>query len=410
MFENLLSENAKEMRSSEIREFFELTEKPEVISFAGGFPNKECLPTEEVREMTDRLLTEAEEEMLQYSPTEGQECLRKYIAKFMQDKGVDVDYENILVTSGSQQGLDLVSKIFLDPGDKVITESPSYVGGLGAIKNYRGDVLAIKVDRKGMRLDLLEEKLEELSARDEQVKFIYLVADFNNPTGLSLATERRQKLVELAQEYGFLIIEDDPYSKLSYSGFEKPPIKAFDNSGHVLYLGSFSKIFIPGVRVGWVVADKKIIQKLSLAKQATDLCSNSMGQRLIAACGEEGIIDRQIKKLQKIYRQRRDVILDSLNKYFPAEVSWTKPEGGFYIWVDLPEGINSKELLYKAIDENVAYVTGSAFHIDNGGENSFRLSFSQPNIDEIEEGIKRLGWLIDQELESHAIRSQRCIK
>ncbi|ADL11752.1 PLP-dependent aminotransferase family protein [Acetohalobium arabaticum] len=410
MFEEYFSDNAKQMRSSEIREFFKLTEKPEVISFAGGFPSKDCLPIDQVQEVNKRLLLEAEEEMLQYSPTEGQEDLRKYIVDFMAQKGIDVGVDNILVTSGSQQGLDLVSKIFINPGDKVITESPSYVGGLGAIRNYRGDILSIKVDNKGLRLDLLEAELERLTNNGQQIKFIYLVADFNNPTGLSLAVERREKLVELAEKYEFLILEDDPYSKLKYDGPERPAIKNFDKQGRVIYLGSFSKIFIPGIRVGWVVAAEEVIQKLILAKQSTDLCSNSMGQRLIAACGREGIIDNQIKKLCRLYRRRRDKTMESLNKYFPPEVNWTEPEGGFYTWVELPPYLNSKDLLFKAIEQNVAYVSGEAFSSSGQKQNAFRLSFSQPTLEEIEEGIYRLSEVIKTELNSFEARNQRCIK
>lgn len=409
MFEKYFSENAKQMQGSEIREFFKLTEKPEVISFAGGFPSKDCLPGEEIDEISSKLLAEAREGMLQYSPTEGQEDLRRYIVKFMANKGIDVDLKNILVTSGSQQGLDLVSKIFVNPGDKVFTEAPSYVGGLGAIRNYQGEIIGIGVDDQGIKIDILEEKLAELAKKNQTPKFIYLVADFNNPTGLAIATERRKRLVELAEEYGFLILEDDPYSRLRYEGIEKPAIKSFDSQGQVIYLGSFSKIFIPGVRIGWVVAHEEVINKLILAKQATDLCSNSMGQRLITTCGENGLIKNRIQKLRDFYQQKRDKTLGALEEYFPAETTWTEPKGGFYSWVELPETIDSKELLFKAIkEENVAFVSGSAFQTNGQGKNAFRLSFSQPDLDEIEEGIYRLGKLINKELEKKT-KSQRHI-
>ncbi|SJZ99145.1 aminotransferase-like domain-containing protein [Selenihalanaerobacter shriftii] len=398
MFEKYFSKNAQQMQGSEIREFFKLTEKPEVISFAGGFPNKACLPTKEVEEISSRLLVEAEEGMLQYSPTEGQEMLRKYIVKFMAKKGIDIEVDNVLITSGSQQGLDLVSKIFVDPGDKILTEAPSYVGGLGAIRNYQGDIISIAVDDDGIKVDILEQKLKDLASKGKTPKFIYLIADFNNPTGLTISKKRRKRLVELAEKYGVLILEDDPYSKLRYNGIDEPAIKSFDKEGHVIYLGSFSKIFIPGVRIGWVVAHKEIIQKLILAKQSTDLCTNSFGQRLIATCGEEGIIDKQIEKLQEFYRKKRDKTLESLAKHFPIEASWTEPDGGFYTWVELPSNLNSKEILVKAIDNNVAFVTGSAFYVDDQGNNAFRLSFSQPDIDKIEEGIYRLSKTIKREL------------
>lgn len=399
MFEDYFSDNAKQMQGSEIREFFKLTEKPEVISFAGGFPSKDCLPGEEVDKMSNKLLAEAREGMLQYSPTEGQEDLRKYVVKVMQKKGIDVEIDNILITSGSQQGLDLVSKVFVNPGDKVLTEAPSYVGGLGAIRNYRGDIIGIKVDDKGIRIDVLEEKLEELATKNQTPKFIYLIPDFNNPTGLSIATERRKRLVELAEKYQFLILEDDPYSKLRYEGMEKPAIKSFDHKGHVIYLGSFSKIFIPGIRIGWMVAHKEIIDKMILAKQATDLCTNSLGQRLVTACGEAGMIEDQIQKLRGFYQRKRDKTLEALNEYFPPEVSWTKPEGGFYTWIELPENLDSKELLFTALEEeNVAFVSGRAFQTNGQGQNAFRLSFSQPSLEEIEEGLARLGGLIKKEL------------
>ncbi|MCK8824385.1 aminotransferase-like domain-containing protein [Fuchsiella alkaliacetigena] len=409
MFENHFSENACNMQASEIREFFELTERPEVISFGGGFPNENCLPCEEVQKLTEELLATEQEAMLQYTPTEGQQKLREYIVKFMANKGVEIDVDNVLITSGSQQGLDLVNKIFVDPDDLILTESPSYVGGLGAINNYQGEVLGIKVDENGLRTDLLEKKLKNLAAENSLPKFIYLVADFNNPTGLTISTERRRKLVELAEQYEFLILEDDPYSELIYEGEAKPLIKSFDKQGYVVYLGSFSKIFVPGLRIGWVVAHKEIIDKLILAKQSTDLCTNAIGQRLITVCGERGIIDKHIIKLRKLYRQKRDRILAALEKYCPEEVSWTEPKGGFYCWVKLPKTMNSRDLLVKAIEKDVAFVNGAAFSPNGGGQNAFRISFSQPCLAEIDEGISRLGGVITEEMAKLNSKSQRCI-
>lgn len=400
LWEQHFARRAQRMRSSDIREAFKLTEDPSVISLAGGFPSPETFQVGPVAEAAYEVVSADGKSALQYGPTEGVHELRAWIANRLGEKGIRGSSEEILVTHGSQQGLDLLAKLFVDPGDLVLVESPTYVSAIGAFANYEADVRGIPVDAEGLRTDVLEEVLHR--RRRERLpmpKLLYTIPNFQNPTGVTMSVERRRRLVELADEYDLLICEDDPYGELRFEGEPLPPIKAWDKHGRVFYLGSFSKIFLPGLRVGWINAPESVISRLSIARQSTDLCQSTFSQRLVLRCAEAGLIDGCLEELRKAYRLRRDAMLHALERHFPSWARWTRPKGGFFIWATLPEGFDTKALLPQAIaEERVAYICGSAFHVDGAGHNAMRLAYSQLSPEQIEEGIARLGRFVGRRL------------
>lgn len=398
IFDEMYADRAKLMKTSEIREFFKLTEQPDVMSFAGGFPSADFFPMEKVCEVMQDLIDVEGKYALQYGPTEGNLELRSYLAQKMTREGVPSVEDNILITNGSQQGMDLLAKVFLNPGDLVIVEEPGYVGGLGAIYNYQGDRLPIPLDEEGIRTDLLAVKLRKLQMEGRTPKFAYLVPNFQNPTGICMSLERRRRMLELAREYNFVIIEDNPYGEIRYEGEPVQSIKSMDTEGRVVYLGSFSKTFIPGIRVGWIVGKECLIQKIACAKQATDLCSNSLGQRMACRFASSGYIELHVSSLISRYKAKRDLMLSCMEKHFPAGVTWTRPEGGFFIWVTLPDGMNAREVLLKAIERKVAFVDGAGFFVNGNGKNTARFAFSEACPEKIERGIELLGEVMHQEM------------
>ncbi len=399
VWETYFSERARMMKTSEIRKFFKLTERQDIISFAGGFPGADFFPTDSISNYLQKILKEQTTTALQYGPTEGQKDLRVYLADKMTREGIAYATEaNILITSGSQQGLDLISRILLNPDDLVIVEEPGYVGGLGAINNYQGNHLPIPLDSKGICTDILEKKLVILSKQGKKPKFAYLVPNFQNPTGVTMSLLRREKMLHLAEKYDFLIVEDNPYGELRYEGYPFSALKSMDREGRVIYLGSFSKTFIPGIRVGWLMAEECFVEKLITAKQATDLCSNSLSQQLVYTCCVNGFIDNHVQSLVEKYRAKRDMMLFCMEKYFPAEISWTYPRGGFFIWVTLPETMSAESILLKALDRKVAFVNGAGFHTNGNGKNTARFSFSEASLEEISTGIERLGRIFQNEI------------
>ncbi|NLJ24987.1 MAG: PLP-dependent aminotransferase family protein, partial [Firmicutes bacterium] len=313
----------------------------------------------------------------------------------------DCTTDNILITNGSQQALDLICKVMLDPGDIVLVEQPGYIGGLNAIGNYQGSKIGIPMDEDGLRIDVLANRLKEMAAKDQHPKFIYTVTNFHNPTGVTLSTSRRQGLLQLAQEYDFLILEDNPYGLISFGQDALPHIKTMDDEGRVIYLGSFSKILTPGVRVGWVTASQPLIRQLTIAKQGTDLCSSTLGMKLVLESIRSGELEAHIESLRILYRRRRDLMLQALSTYMPAEVHWTRPSGGFFIWLRLPSYIDTKAMLPFAVsEEKVAYVSGKGFHVDGSGHNTIRLAYSEASETDIEEGIRRLAKAIHRRIEA----------
>lgn len=398
---NLLSTTSRALRRSEIRELLKLTRKPGVISFAGGLPYSGLFPTEEMKDVVNTVLEKEGKLILQYGPTEGDSRLIDFLVKWMrEDEGAEIDKENILIVSGSQQALDLTGKIFIDPGDPIIVGLPSYLGALQAFKSYRANILGVPLDKQGMKVDLVEEILKEYREKDEKIKFIYTVPDFQNPSGVTMSLERREKLLELCYEYGTIVVEDSPYRELRFEGESVPMIGAMDKKGYALSLHTFSKVLFPGTRMGWIIANKAIMDKLVMAKQPTDLCSSPFTQSVVYEFCRRGLLKPHIEKIINLYRKKRDVMLRALEKYMPkeADIDWTHPEGGLFLWVALPEHLDAEVLFPKAVEKKVAYVVGSAFHFDRSNKNTMRLNFSYPEEEEIEEGIKRLANLIEEAL------------
>ncbi len=375
------------IKGSAIRELLKLTEQPEIISFAGGLPAPELFPIEELKQVCLKVLDTDGKAALQYSPTEGYIPLRKIVAERMQKAGISVDYDDIIMTSGSQQGLEFSAKIFVNEGDTIICESPSYLGALNAFKAYLPNFVEIEMDDDGMKMDELEKALKE----NPNAKFIYTIPDFQNPTGITMSLDRRKRLIELAQEYNVPIVEDNPYGELRFEGEKLPPIMHFDKTGIVIYLGTFSKTFAPGLRLGWVAASPEILQKYVTVKQGADLQCNSMSQREIAYFVQMYDLNAHIKKIIEIYKKRRDLMISTMEKEFPENVKYTYPNGGLFTWVTLPKGLDAAEVLKEALNEKVAFVPGGSFYPNPGNENHFRLNYSNMPEERIVEGITRLG-------------------
>ena len=375
------------IKASEIRELLKLTQRPEVISFAGGLPAPELFPVEELKRVTAEVLEENGTAALQYGPTEGYGPLREQIAKRMEKVHVDITPEDILVTSGSQQGLDFAAKIFINPGDIIICESPSYLGAINAFKAYEPKFLEIDTDDEGMIMEDLEETLKN----NDKVRFIYVIPDFQNPSGKTWSVERRKKLVELANKYNVAILEDNPYGELRFEGEILPAVKHYDTEGRVIFLGTFSKIFCPGLRLGWVVADGEVLNKFVMVKQGADLQSSTISQMEVAKFLETYDIEEHIEKIKVVYKKRRDLMMKTMEEEFPEEVKFTYPEGGLFTWVVLPEHMNAREIAVKALEENVAFVPGGSFFPNGGHENTFRMNYSNMDEERIVEGVKRLG-------------------
>ncbi len=397
-FEDRFSINSKRMKKSVIRELLKLTAKPEIISFAGGLPSPESFPIQEVKEVVNEMLDKEGKTALQYCATEGDVILREQLIKHSKKNGMDIKEENLLVTTSSQQGLDLTAKIFIDPGDPIIVELPSYVGGLGAFNNYGAEMIGVPHDEEGESAKLLREELKVLHDSGNKPKFIYIVPDFQNPAGMTMSLKRRHEILDIAHEFDLIILEDSPYRELRFEGEPVPTIYSLDKDGRVIILGTFSKIFAPGFRVGWVIAPPEIITKLIVAKQSTDLCPPTFSQRIIGRFMEKGYLDMNIEKIKIMYHRKRDIMLDAFEKYMPEGVTWTKPEGGLFLFVRVHEhlGIDTDEMFYKAVDKKVAYVIGSAFHCDDSGHDAMRINFSYATEDQIVEGVKRLATVIKE--------------
>ena len=388
------SKRMKDVKASEIRELLKLTIKPEVISFAGGLPAPELFPIEEMKRVSLKILEESGQQALQYSPTEGFPPLRQKIAKRMEKLRVGTYSDNILITNGSQQGLDFSGKIFLDAEDVVIVESPSYLGAINAFRAYQCKFVEIPTDDNGMIMEELERALNTT----KNVKMIYVIPDFQNPSGRTWSLERRTKLIELANKFDLPIVEDNPYGELRFEGERIPSIKSLDREGRVIFLGTFSKTFCPGLRIGWVCASDEILNKYILVKQGADLQSNSMSQRELNEFLESYDLDGHIEKIKRLYKERRDLMINAIKEYFPSEVKYTYPQGGLFTWAVLPEHINARELMVKALERNVAFVPGGAFFPNGGNENTMRINYSNMPGDRIVEGIKVLGEVIKESL------------
>lgn len=387
------AERAANLRASEIREILKLTEMPEVISFAGGLPAPELFPVAEIAKISEQVLATQGQAALQYSPTEGFPILREIIAKERMSRAqVDVSAQQILVTAGSQQGIEFCGRLFLDKNDYVICESPTYLGAINAFNSYQPRYLEIPMDDEGMIISELEKTLEQ----HPEAKMIYTVPDFQNPTGRTMSVARRQQLAKLAKRYQIPVIEDNPYGELRFEGDSYPAIKSFDDEGWVIYLGSFSKTFCPGYRIGWMCAKPEILHKFVLIKQASDLQCSSIAQREIALYLQQYDLNEHIAKIRQVYKQRRDLMLESIHKYFPATVKYTIPEGGLFTWVELKRDIDAARLLDEALQEKVAFVPGASFFPNTHHRNFLRLNYSNMQKERIVEGIQRLGLVLQR--------------
>jgi 2-aminoadipate transaminase len=403
LWEQRYAQRTQRIKSSTIRELLKFTEQRDLISFAGGMPAPEAFPLQEFEDATHRVIAQLDGAAFQYSSTDGYLPLRDMIARHTSRFGLDITAENILITSGSQQGLDLLGRIFINPGDRIVVEEPTYLGALQAWNAYGAEYVTVPVDDDGMKMDALEDALRT------GPKFIYVLPNFQNPAGVTLSAVRRLRLVELANHYGVPIIEDDPYGQLRYEGKHIPAVAILDKRGrddcddcyrgNVIYLSTFSKLLAPGLRVAWVVAAPEVIQKLVQAKQGADLQTATFNQMLVYEVAREGFLDRHIKTLRDLYRTRRDAMLTALAEHFPPAVKWTHPEGGLFLWVTLPDGLDATDLLMPALEERVAFVPGGAFHANGGGTNTLRLNFSNANPRQIHEGITRLGKVLEGALE-----------
>lgn len=398
--EKFYSVLASKMEASAIREILKLVQNPEVISLAGGMPDPATFPTEELNEVVKQILAKNSACALQYSSTEGLTELREFILNWLAEAKEKAGLDNIMITSGSQQGLDLVSKVLLNPGDTLIVELPSYLAALNAFRSYGGEMVGIPMDDEGMQIDILEETLTKLKNDGKKVKFIYTISNFQNPAGVTMSLARRKKILEAAKKFEVLILEDNPYDKLRFEGEPIPSIYSLDNGGYVISLGTFSKILCPGLRLAWILGNKEIIEKLVIMKQATDLCTTVLNQLIAYEYCHQNDIDKNIESNVEIYRRKRNAMLEALDKYFPVEATWTKPQGGFFVFATLPEYIDTGEMFKEAIEENVAYVPGAPFFADGKGQNTMRLSFCFPSVEAIDEGIKRLGKVIKKRIKN----------
>lgn len=397
-FSHLLSKVNKRVTASAIRELLKIIGMPGMISFAGGLPTPEMFPAEEIGEIAKQVITSNPNKALQYGCTEGAASFKEELIKLLKkDENIEVSQDEMLVVSASQQGLDIVSKAFVDPGDAVIVAKPTYLGALQAFETYGADMIGVESDDCGIIAESLEEKLEDLKKAGRQCKFIYIVPDFQNPTGTTIPEERRIKILELAKKYGTIILEDSPYRKVRFKGEHQKTFYALDKGeGNVITMFTFSKTLAPGLRLGYIIGYKEIIRKFVILKQALDLCTSPACQAIAEEYLKRGNIEKHIAEMAKLYGKKRDVMIAALRKYMPHGVSWTEPEGGLFLWVVMPENIDSEKMLETAIKNNVAYVMGSAFYPDGSGKNTMRLNFSYSSFEEIDEGIKRLAKAITE--------------
>jgi 2-aminoadipate transaminase len=397
--ERLFSKRATRMRSSEIRELLKVIKIPGMISFAGGLPNPKAFPVDIIQECINNIINNYPEKALQYGTTEGSTQLRDEIAKRMKTiNKINCELHDIMICSGAQQALSLAAITFIDPGDTYLTNVPAYLGAVQAFHAYEANCESIPMDDQGIDIDSLRRNLERLRRTGINPKFLYTVPTFQNPSGETISFSHRKELLQIASEYDFLIIEDDPYGELVFEGKPIPPIKSLDTKGRVIYVSTFSKILAPGFRLGWIIASRPILEKLVQAKQASDLCTNVFSQYVAYEYIHGGYLDKHIETIRNIYKKNRDIMIQELNNHFPVSVKWRVPKGGMFIWIELPKTIDTNIMFQKAIAKKVAYVVGEAFFPEGGNYHSMRLNFSYADETTIREGIKRLAEVIKEEL------------
>ena len=385
------------LSASEVRALFAVASRPEVVSLAGGMPYVRALPESLVNGALEKVMSDNGPMAMQYGSGQGVPALREQILEIMALEGISASVDDVVVTTGSQQALDLVTKLFIDPGDVILAEAPSYVGAIGVFRSYQADVVHVLMDENGLIPEKLREAIAEVKASGRTIKFLYTIPNFHNPAGVTLSAERRPEILEICQSNGILILEDNPYGLLSFEEDVPPAIRSLNEDG-VIYLGSFSKTLAPGFRVGWALAPHAIREKLVLAAEAAILCPSSFSQMVISEYLSQADWKGQIETFRGVYKERRDAMLEALEEHLP-DLSWNVPNGGFYIWCSLPENLDSKAMLPRAVTELVAYTPGTAFFADGGGRQNIRLSFCYPTPENIKIGIRRLATVIRGELD-----------
>ena len=396
-YAELFASRTRRMRSSAMRDLMALTERDDVISLAGGLPDTSTFPADSYAALMGTVAAQSCARALQYGPTDGAAVIKHCIAEVMAAEGMHVDHDEVLVTTGGQQAIDLVCKTLVDPGDVIIAEAPTYPGAIPTFCSYEADVVQIALDGDGMRVQELEATLDALQREGRRPKFVYTVPTFQNPAGVTMSLERRRELLRIARERQLLVMEDNPYGMLRYEGESLPPLYALDDE-FVIYAGTFSKILSPGVRLGWAVAPAPILDQMQTGKQGADLCSSPITQYFVAAYFDSGPWGDYLSSLLEIYRRRRDVMLDAMAEHFPREAQWTHPQGGLFIWATLPDYIDTTDLLARALQEHVAFVPGRAAYLDGRGGSSMRLNFSGVDEDRIREGIRRIGEVVSEQV------------
>lgn len=397
-WEKIFSRRARGLKSSVIRDLLKVIHDPQIISLGGGMPAPELFPASSIQAAATKVLTEQGPQALQYSQTEGYPLLREFLVNHLLRRGIRVRAENILITNGSQQGLDLVAKALLDEQDPVVVENPTYLGALQAFSLFQPTYIPISMDEDGMQVDLLEKYLQD--SGQPRPKLIYSLPNFQNPTGITLSYERRIQLLRLAEKHGIPVVEDDPYGELRFEGEEIPPLAALGSADLMIYLGTFSKIFAPGLRLGWLVAPDPLMDKIIKCKQAADLHTDSLAQRIAYEYCSTGELYHHIESIKSTYHHRQKTIVAAMQKYFPCEVKWTVPQGGMFVWVTLPDYLDTTQMLGEALTAKVAYVMGEAFYPSGGGKNTMRLNFSFSPPEVLEEAIRRLGGVLSKNIEA----------
>lgn len=396
-FSPFYSESISGMKKSVIRELLKLTQRKEIISFAGGLPDPKLFPIDDIKECSNSVLNSDGAAALQYGTTEGVNDLRSILVeRYNTRENCHLTIENLVVTTASQQGLDLLGRVFINKGDAVIVGLPSYLGGLNAFSSYDADLKGIELDDNGIIPAKLEAMIQTLLKEGRKPKFIYVVPDFQNPAGVTIDANRRIEIYNIVQKYDLLLVEDVPYRELRYEGEHQPMFQSMDTDGRVISLGSMSKVLSPGFRIGWVVGHPEIVDKFVTAKQMTDLCTSALLQMITAQYFRRGMYDRNLDNIIKSYGKKRDVMLSALEEFMPDNVTWTRPEGGLFLFLKLPESMDSNELFLKAIEKDVAFVIGNAFYCDGTGKNTMRLNFSFASEEENREGIRRLAEAIKE--------------
>lgn len=395
---HLLSDQHKAMKRSEIRELLKLTSVPGMISFGGGLPDPSLFPIEQIREVTNEVLLEDAVNALQYGTTEGDNGLRDILTKRYQKIGFNVTKEQLTIVSGSQQALDLVAKVFVNPGDKIICEAPSYLGSLGAFLSYGADIVDIPIDNEGMDFTCFKNEYARLKNEGTLPKYLYLIPDYQNPSGIHMSLQRRKDIVQFASDNNLLVIEDSPYKEFNFEGEALPSLFELSKTPNIVHFGTFSKTFMPGLRLGWIIADEKIIDRFVIAKQNTDLCTSPITQKIAAKFLEKGYFDQYLLTIKREYKIKRDEMLKAFAEFMPKEVTWNSPNGGLFLFIRFPESIDAEKLVIKAIERKVSYVPGKAFFVHGKGKTFARINFSYSSVEVNREGVRRLAGLLKEEL------------